>query len=1022
MSLGRDAAVEILKVRVLMCAAHPAGSVGDNSLDSILEDISHFLPSQGPIKTFVHHNTLHHFEHQEFFEAVSSAAQVYAANIALPETVYQMHFAEGRIKYSDLNRTLKEYGYTGDTWIFGASKRRIVRSILFTAPVALTAETLQWRLLEKRYLDTFHEDISPAKIRYIREVDAACPGSERKKWLVEYAEAVNQGKHSWLEDLIDVEHLSSTSATTWADRDSLRLLWVAAFLYARDVLKINPAHGAPLIKQPLNSQVEEFVNPYLIKFTSAFLDTGLAHITPVDRSKGFLAAFFSHLQNTSLARPAWLKGDISRFEGLSASEVIELSLKETGISASDTREYLLKKSLILKGWAGLVYQSQRGAPGIYARGTVAEFLAARLILESLAESYLEKHPHVLGKTDAEVSFELDRPGVAEDLVEETRLRNTAYHLLRAFQLFPCAGSELLSLDSERRRELVRIIGEFDSALRLQVWHKSYEWNLYYRAVAALLHNNSSRAEPKTHKPLCQIVCCIDDREESFRRYIEEISDDYETFGTAGFFGVDAEFHSLYERPAPFCPVNIVPTHRIELRPKEGSEHRLVGLQKIHTLHSDFDMFVDSQSRSLVRGWLIALGGLLALFPLFASTLAPRLTHRFGLFLRRFLPNPSDESALIFAADDDPVGEGRFTLDEMVHRVRTLLLSTGLSQRMAPLVVIMGHGSFSTNNPFRSAYDCGACGGRPGRMNPRVFAMMANRRDVREKLKELGCPIPDTTAFIGAFHNTCTDEVEYFDIENLTDASGKIYEKLQVDMETARARNALERCRRFDDTHVSTVRQAIAHVESRAHHIAQPRPEYGHATNAMCIVGRREMTKGLFLDRRAFLVSYDKSVDAECSVLRNLLRAVIPVCMGINLEYLFSAIDNQKYGAGTKLPHNVTSLLGLMTGYCSDLRTGLPAQMVEIHEPVRLLVVLEQEPEKVEQLLSGEPELSRIINNRWITLMAYSAERNQLYYYDSNNSFVLFDEQTVDTQKVSSSLSWVVGKKDHLEFVRVGTSA
>jgi uncharacterized protein YbcC (UPF0753/DUF2309 family) len=511
------------------------------------------------------------------------------------------------------------------------------------------------------------------------------------------------------------------------------------------------------------------------------------------------------------------------------------------------------------------------------------------------------------------------------------------------------------------------------------------------------------------------VCCIDDREESFRRYIEEISDDYETFGTAGFFGVDAEFHSLYERPAPFCPVNVVPTHHIDIRAKSGSEQRLVGLQKIHTLRSDLEMFIESQSRSLFRGWFLALGGLLALFPLSLSTLAPRWTHRFQLFLKRVLLNPTDESAIIFAQEDDPVGEGRFTLDEMAHRVRTLLISTGISKRIAPLIVIMGHGSFSTNNPFRSAYDCGACGGRPGRMNSRVFAAMANRKDVRQKLREMEIDIPDRTTFLGAFHNTCTDEVEYFDLEYLTDFNSKIFDTFKIDVEKARTRNALERCRRFDDTKVSTVEEAIAHVESRAHHIAQPRPEYGHATNALCVVGRRQVTRGLFLDRRAFLVSYDKTVDPDIMMLRTLLRAVIPVCMGINLEYLFSAIDNQKYGAGTKLPHNVTSLLGLMTGYCSDLRTGLPAQMVEIHEPVRLLVVIEHDPVTVEALLASEPAIAKVIRNHWISLMTYSSDTNSLHYFDHTGTFVPFEEQAAEVTSIPSSLPWVIGKRGHLEF-------
>lgn len=65
-----------------------------------------------------------------------------------------------------------------------------------------------------------------------------------------------------------------------------------------------------------------------------------------------------------------------------------------------------------------------------------------------------------------------------------------------------------------------------------------------------------------------------------------------------------------------------------------------------------------------------------------------------------------------------------------------------------------------------------------------------------------------------------------------------------------------------------------------------------------------------------------------------------MCAGISLEYYFSYVDNTGWGCGTKLPHNVASLLGVMDGAASDLRTGLPWQMVEIHEPVRLLFVIE----------------------------------------------------------------------------------
>src|SRR5207302_7246240 len=132
-----------------------------------------------------------------------------------------------------------------------------------------------------------------------------------------------------------------------------------------------------------------------------------------------------------------------------------------------------------------------------------------------------------------------------------------------------------------------------------------------------------------------------------------------------------------------------------------------------------------------------------------------------------------------------------------------------------------------------------------------------------------------------------------------------------------------------------------HVEGRAEDLAQVRPEWGHATNAISIVGRRESTRGLFLDRRAFLTSYDPNQDdAENTILTRILQAVFPVCAGINLEYYFSYVDNNGYGAGTKLPHNLASLLGVMDRAASDLRTGLPWQTGAIHEPGRSRFMIE----------------------------------------------------------------------------------
>ncbi len=410
------------------------------------------------------------------------------------------------------------------------------------------------------------------------------------------------------------------------------------------------------------------------------------------------------------------------------------------------------------------------------------------------------------------------------------------------------------------------------------------------------------------------------------------------------------------------------------------------------------------SRTLARGGLASVVlGVTGLASLVGRCLFPRAAHRWST--RHGTATPTRL-------------EMEFSTSEMVDIVSTVLRTTGLSRGMAEVVLIVGHGSSSLNNPHESAHDCGATGGGRGGPNARAFAAMANDPAVRSGLERRGTAIPEGTWFVGGYHNTCDDTMTYYD-EDLVPAGH--LEPLQE------AKNALadacvlaahERCRRFESAPVDLpLADALAHAETHAVDLGQPRPEYGHATNAVCVVGRRALTRGLFLDRRAFLASYEPAADTDDALLASLLAAVGPVCAGINLEYYFSYVDPAGYGCGTKLPHNITGLIGVMDGHASDLRTGLPWQMVEIHEPVRLLLVVEAGPDRLSAIVAANPALERLVGGGWIQFVAWEPERDAMHVYQ-DGAFQLYSPERTAFPVVARSAEVYVGSRDHLGCAHV----
>jgi uncharacterized protein YbcC (UPF0753/DUF2309 family) len=148
-----------------------------------------------------------------------------------------------------------------------------------------------------------------------------------------------------------------------------------------------------------------------------------------------------------------------------------------------------------------------------------------------------------------------------------------------------------------------------------------------------------------------------------------------------------------------------------------------------------------------------------------------------------------------------------------------------------------------------------------------------------------------------------------------------------------------------------------------------------------------------------------------------MAAVVPVVAGISLEYYFSYVDPTWYGCGTKLPHNVTSLLGVMDGAQSDLRTGLPWQMVEIHEPTRLAIVVEAPRDRLRRVVQAHPAIERLVANRWIWLACLDPESGALWELRAAG-FVAHATQHALALVRGDSMAWYQGKRGFLPPVAI----
>jgi uncharacterized protein YbcC (UPF0753/DUF2309 family) len=927
----------------------------DHALMRTIDRLAHLLPAQGPISIFIHHNTLHAFEHLRFEEAVEHAARRLGREPYLAESRYRDKLASGRIRARDVDALLAEHlgGRAGEDVAGIGSRLDLWRAVLLHGLPPAAGRELSWILEETHALTRFRADV---------------PASARS---------------------------ASTAVREFSDRGdderrAVRRLWNACLEAVR---RAEPP-PLPAPETPVRHRdwllaahaidTDAWIHPPLIRFLAGYLDQGLAHWPMPGRDLGIHGCFLE-IYRTSLAAqcgrwartlPRLVADD--RAADRSALDSIAHSLAQLGVSDDECEDYLSAELLALRGWAGIVRQIEERPDRVPARDltvTLRGYLAVRLLFERAACDEAARQLSVAGPLPALRDRLRDRlPAPSPPTVMER-----AWPLFHLAQLCALDPSIVEQWTPRHVHDLESELRTLDGVRRRRILHQAFERAIRHRLYDALAHHTP---HAQAGSPAFQAIFCLDEREESFRRHLEEVEPACETYGTAGFFNVAMYHEGVTDaHPRPLCPVTIRPEHYVA-EIEAGADRLMQRTRRLHRRAAGFLGYnVHMGSRLPMQGAVLMTAfGWLALVPLVLRVVFPWLSSRWRRIQRS--PFSAAPTRLQLDRDDEAPPLGRytgFTVREMAEIVRRGLEDIGIRDRLSPLVLVLGHGSISLNNPHESAYDCGACGGSRGGPNARAFAQMANDPRVRQLLAADGLSIDPATWFVGGQRNTCNNDVTFFDDDLVPEATRPLFERALDAIETTRRRDAHERCRRFDDVPGWYPPAAtLAHVQGRADDLAQPRPERGHATNAFCIVGRRTRTRGLFLDRRSFLVSYDPSRDDDGAILARVMAAVVPVVAGINLEYYFSYVDPTGYGCGSKLPHNVTSLLGVMDGAQSDLRTGLPWQMVDIHEPTRLTIVVEGTRDRLRRVVEANPTLERLVRGRWLQLACLDSESAALW--------------------------------------------
>ena len=702
-----------------------------------IEHAAHLLPSQGPITVFVHHNTLHAFEHLDFDAGVQAGGRMLGCHAYLPEDRYREKLQRGRIRIDDLEAVLQEdLGDEADRLVSIFCTRYALRLSMLQFPLHTgSTHELRWVVAETDALRRFRDEV-PAKVREEMLSDTRKAVLDRTTAAQGASEDPSPAHRASIRTLdIVLDQFDTTSLGSWNDRTweafVLNYLWRTCCEGVRKAVteagRAGEEHVSDRVDDPsistapkgafkrhrdvlLKSGADDAdlpVHETLVRFCSAFLDQGFADWNLPNRKLGFYRSFLQ-LYGGGFVPSRWLRAvrrECRRLLGadMEPIESIEESLALLGVAEAEQEAFIRQTLLALRGWAGMLWQMETNAewsPSPAPSGSLIEYLAIRLMLDRLA---LQTAASDLCGFTRPLSELRDTFGHDEQTVDRNDFDLRAFTVFQLAQVLGWRPRDLENLAPQQWAVLVHEIDAFPALQRRRIYHRAFERKYRNETLDAVIAHNSpqninplsisqqceqgllnspARADDSPtgaigcSQPLFQIACCIDEREESFRRHLEEIQPDCETFGIAGFFGVAMYYRGLSDAHfTPLCPVNVKPDHYVvenaaysamEVERRRADARRRLG----HATHQG------ASGNTLFRrgGVLTGLFGSIAAIPLVARVFFPRATARIQELVGRIVHTGSTELQL----ERIERGPGQ---DERPHRAIA-------SQRWRPLLKVV----------------------------------------------------------------------------------------------------------------------------------------------------------------------------------------------------------------------------------------------------------------------------------------------------------------------------------------------